>query len=340
MGIIVIDSNSSHLEQVIDILNTSGYGEISAFNSVRDAKKALIGEKHMPLNALLGINLFLIDTSSSMEGLQLIHDLRRSPVYKDTPIIVTNESNRSEAMSSAFAYGANDFISKPVQVVELKARVRSGLRLKFEMERRKAREHELIEVTNQLTDLNELLSNLSLIDSLTSIPNRRCFDETLEQEWRRAARHGGDLTLMMVDVDHFKKYNDTYGHQMGDSCLQDIAKVLGGSLRRPGDLVARYGGEEFAVILPNTSAGQCQALLKTIQTNLAALKIEHVSSSTAKIVTISIGIASVNPHNTSDTADTLVGAADKALYQAKENGRNCYVFADAMSQKIGSKSPA
>ena len=340
MGIVLIDSNSVHLDHIIGVLKTSGYGEIFSFQSISDARKSLIGEKHMALNALLGIDLFMIDATGSQQGLQLIHDLRKSPVYKEIPIIVMSEGNRSEAMSSAFAYGANDFISKPVNITELKARVRSGMRLKFEMERRKARERELIEVTNQLTDLNELLTNLSLIDSLTGIPNRRCFDDTLAQEWRRAARHGGDLTLMMLDVDHFKMYNDTYGHQKGDSCLQDVATAIGKQLRRPGDIVARYGGEEFAIILPNTGAAQTESLLKAVKSALAALKIEHKSSPTAAFVTVSIGVASQTPDQALSEPADLIELADQALYQAKELGRNRFCHAADLVPLDHSSKPA
>ncbi|NRA63919.1 MAG: diguanylate cyclase [Pseudobacteriovorax sp.] len=328
MGILVIDANPIHLDRVIGILKSSGYGEIFSFQSVQDARRSMIGEERTSLNAMLGIDLVLVDVTGDPEGFHFVDKIRRSPVYKDIPVVVMCEGNRSEAISSAFAYGATDFISKPVDITELKARARSGIKLKYEIERRKARERELIEVTNQLSDLNEILANLSLIDALTGIPNRRCFDDTIQQEWRRAARHGGDLALLMIDVDHFKMYNDTYGHQMGDTCLQEVAKTIGQQLRRPGDLLARYGGEEFAIILPNTNAEQTASLQKAIMSAISGLALEHNASPTSDIVTISMGVASVTPDNDINSPQELIQIADQALYKAKESGRNQVYISD------------
>jgi diguanylate cyclase (GGDEF)-like protein len=161
----------------------------------------------------------------------------------------------------------------------------------------------------------------SHIDGLTGIANRRRYDEFLESEFLRARRNGKLLSLIMIDIDHFKLYNDTYGHQAGDVCLTKIAQALHESLHRPGDLVARYGGEEFTAILPCTDRQGAYMIAETMRARVAALQIPHRASPTAGYVTISLGVASQVPKNVGDP-DELQAAADKALYQAKHDGRN------------------
>jgi diguanylate cyclase (GGDEF)-like protein len=165
------------------------------------------------------------------------------------------------------------------------------------------------------------LSRQANLDGLTEIANRRCFDEQFKKEWRRCHREQRPLALMMCDVDHFKLYNDTYGHQMGDECLKHIADALLRVTKRPGDVVARYGGEEFVVILPSTDSDGARQVAEALQDELQRLKIPHASSSVNPYVTLSIGVAGMLP--TRECAlDKLLGIADEALYQAKENGRN------------------
>jgi diguanylate cyclase (GGDEF)-like protein/PAS domain S-box-containing protein len=165
------------------------------------------------------------------------------------------------------------------------------------------------------------LERLSTMDGLTGIANRRHFDEFLDREWRRAARDKGKLSLVMCDIDFFKRYNDTYGHQKGDECLEKVAGVLNGTINRPGDLVARYGGEEFAVVLPDTDREGATRVAQTLQAKIEAMGLPHESSTVNKVVTISLGVATVSPAPGSSPG-TLVAAADQALYQAKHTGRN------------------
>jgi len=173
----------------------------------------------------------------------------------------------------------------------------------------------------ELLEANRELKLLSSLDGLTGIANRRCFDEYLAAEFAGMQKDGRPLSLLMADVDHFKKYNDTYGHQMGDLCLRRVAGVFAETCRRPTDLPARYGGEEFAVVLPDTDSAGAFRVADDIRTEINRLGIPHMASSTRPCVTISIGIATVFSGNTG-TATSIINLADQALYKAKENGRD------------------
>ncbi len=174
-----------------------------------------------------------------------------------------------------------------------------------------------------LTEANETLERLATLDGLTHIPNRRRFDEYLEQEWQRMVREQQPLSLIMFDVDFFKPYNDCLGHQQGDEALIAIAAAATRAVKRAADLLARYGGEEFAVVLPNTRRAGAENVAKAIQEEIAALKIAHPQSSVSDYLTISIGIASVVP-TADQSPEDLIAAADAALYQAKRRGRDRY----------------
>lgn len=172
-----------------------------------------------------------------------------------------------------------------------------------------------------LRETNEILQRLSSIDGLTGIANRRYFDEFLEQEWARGIRHGYSLSLIMFDIDYFKKYNDTYGHQKGDQCLQEVARTSANTFKRTTDLVARYGGEEFSVILPHTEWKEAFRLAEQLRKNIEGMKIPHQASEIAEYVTISVGVATILPNSISASAE-LIEKADQALYLAKRLGRN------------------
>lgn len=168
---------------------------------------------------------------------------------------------------------------------------------------------------------NEQLKVASIMDGLTQIPNRRFFDETFSKEWKRHARENKELALILCDIDYFKPYNDTYGHQTGDKCLKEVARTIQASTLRPGDLAARYGGEEFVLILPSTDLGGAKGVAERVRKGVAALKIPHKGSSVASYVTLSLGFSAVIP-NQNASADRLIELADQALYEAKEGGRN------------------
>jgi len=170
---------------------------------------------------------------------------------------------------------------------------------------------------------NQALHRFANYDGLTQIPNRRRFDEYFQQEWVRMSRQKSSLSLILCDVDFFKKYNDTYGHQAGDSCLQKVAQAMSQAIKRPSDLVARYGGEEFVVILPNTSVEGAIVVAEEIRSQLKILAILHSASDVSKYVTISLGIATIIPV-VDIQAKFLIKTADEALYRAKKEGRNRY----------------
>jgi diguanylate cyclase (GGDEF)-like protein len=178
------------------------------------------------------------------------------------------------------------------------------------------------QANEKLKVLNKHLKKLSYLDGLTQIANRRLFDERLESDYMRAARSTVSLTLIMIDIDYFKLYNDYYGHQAGDKCLKQVAQVIDSNCRRSNDFAARYGGEEFGVILFDAGADDAEKLGKKIQNNLADLSIKHEKSQVSDLVTISVGIASIIP-DPSNSIGNLVESADQALYHAKSIGRNC-----------------
>ena len=180
---------------------------------------------------------------------------------------------------------------------------------------------DITQLYSQVAKANRLLEDLAHVDGLTELGNRRHFDSSLATEWRRAQRDERSLSILMIDVDEFKKFNDTYGHQEGDACLQAVARCIDDRARRPGDLAARYGGEEFALILPSTDAPGAAFLGEALRQAIRDLGIPHAAGS-QQVVTVSIGIASVVPRK-ADGSDALLRAADAALYEAKLAGRDC-----------------
>ena len=177
------------------------------------------------------------------------------------------------------------------------------------------------ELYRQLEQVNQELEELAIIDGLTKIANRRKFDEYIAAEWQRLAREKISLSLILCDIDYFKLYNDTYGHQAGDRCLQQVAQAISKAIKRSADLVARYGGEEFAVILPHTTVEGAEYLAQQIRLQVKALQLPHINSPVDIYLTLSLGVAGCIPERDS-SPDALIAAADASLYQAKELGRN------------------
>ena len=173
----------------------------------------------------------------------------------------------------------------------------------------------------KLTELNEALKQMALIDGLTQIANRRHFDATIAQEWKRLARDKQPMSLLLADIDFFKKYNDHYGHQAGDDCLRQVGKALADTALRPADLVARYGGEEFVILLPNCTLEGALRVGERILDTIRQLGIEHSASSVSPTVTISLGAATLIPDAQTPLKE-LIEQADQALYQSKKTGRN------------------
>lgn len=187
----------------------------------------------------------------------------------------------------------------------------------------------VVAISRDMTEqkaLEQKLAALATIDGLTGLANRRHFDELLESEWERARRDGAALSLLLIDVDHFKKYNDRYGHQAGDACLKSVAQVLAAQALRPADLAARYGGEEFVLLLPDTDAAGCEMIGRRIRDSLAVPGIDHELNLPSRKVTVSIGGATVNRQTAQTQRSSLIEAADRALYSAKDAGRDRMVM--------------
>lgn len=186
----------------------------------------------------------------------------------------------------------------------------------------------------KLRELAVELESQTLVDGLTGIANRRRFDLHLDDEFRRAKRNVSQLSLIMIDVDSFKDYNDNYGHQRGDECLVQIAAALSRVLHRSRDLAARYGGEEFTVILPDTNEDGALQIAESMRAEVEALMLEHAYSAVGGHVTVSLGVSTTTPEHT-DQSSSLIHAADRALYQAKRSGRNCVVVYSEQKKNAG-----
>lgn len=249
-----------------------------------------------------------------VDGFDVAREMRALEEGQDwSAIIFLTSMSKDEDLARGIEAGGDDYLMKPISEVVLRAKVRAMRRL-VEMQRA------LVDVTRQLNSANKELQRLSTTDGLTGIANRRLFDELLQHEWRRCARVKKPLSLIMLDIDFFKQYNDTYGHQLGDLCLKSVASQVVRSASRPGDLAARYGGEEFALVLGETDMDGAKWVANHIRQHVAELRLKHASSPSG-YVTVSCGVSSVVPHDKL-SIETLLKSADRALYQAKGMGRD------------------
>ena len=241
------------------------------------------------------------------------------------PILIITALDDSESVDRAFEVGATDYITKPIHWPVLLQRVKRLLQTRWAMNELKRQIEKERLLTEQLEIANQKLKKIASVDELTQIANRRSFDLYLKREWHRMSREKAYLSLMLCDVDFFKFYNDTYGHQAGDRCLQKVASVLKQNAKRPADLVARYGGEEFVIVLSRTTAKGAMEIGENIRQEIKELEISHASSQISPVVTVSIGIASIVPIP-NFPAEKLIAKADEALYWAKEQGRDRVVL--------------
>lgn len=326
MPILVIDDDKDFARLLkIRLKAANGY-EVCLAHSVQAAFERL----GIPAAATsTDIELILMDVNlPDLGGIEACRQIKNHPVGQDIPIIIITGYDDLVNLEAAFDAGAADYIAKPFDSVNLMARIRSALDLKRETDTHKQREQELLERTHQLETANEQLRRLSSLDGLTGVANRRQFDITIRQEFQRARRNQTSLSVIMIDIDNFKAYNDIYGHQAGDNCLRQVSVVLGVVLKRPNDLLARYGGEEFAVILPDTNEEGAKNLAEVLRQAVEGLKIPHrLASQNTPVITISLGVATRVPRQ-EDEYHSLIAAADKALYQSKRAGRNCVTVAD------------
>jgi diguanylate cyclase (GGDEF)-like protein len=271
------------------------------FQADHKVSMATSGEQALALCLSQRPDLVLLDVvMPGMDGFEVCARLKADDATKDIPVIFVTAYNDEEAETHGLDVGAVDFISKPVNPRIVRARVKTHLTMKRQ---------------------SDLLRGMVYIDGLTGVCNRRYFDEHLKREWDRAARLGASLSVALVDVDLFKRYNDHYGHQAGDECLRRVAAAMSASLKRPADIVARYGGEEFALLLPDTDAEGALHLANQVRQRLLEAHIDHADSSVGPLLTVSVGVCARPPEGVGGCA-ALLREADAQLYLAKSRGRD------------------
>lgn len=317
--ILLVDDLPENLKLLTDLLSKYGY----------KVRSATSGRRAMKTVKLKRPDIILLDIKMpEMDGYQVCQSFKSDPDLCDIPILFISALNDTFDKVKAFQSGGVDYITKPFQIEEVVARLEAHLTiqkqqkiLQIEIAKREQIELALQEKNQQLQEANHKLELLANLDGLTQIANRRRFDDYLTLEWKRHRREQNPLSLVLIDIDYFKRYNDNHGHQAGDHCLIQVAQAIATVLQRPTDLVARYGGEEFAVILSNTHGEGALRVATAIQMAIASLKILHGDSDVSDHVTLSMGIASLVPA-WDQGSETIIFYADQALYRAKKQGRN------------------
>lgn len=288
--LLIVDDEKQNRLLLTELFGTT-YKIIQAKNGVQALEKA---RQHRP-------DLILLDVlMPEMDGMGVLRELKRDDATRLIPVIFITALSSATDEENGLNLGAVDYISKPFHPPIVRVRVRNQL---------------------QLVHQRRLLEQLASLDGLTGIPNRRQFDATLLKEWHRCQRNRQPLSLIVADVDFFKKYNDALGHAAGDRVLQEVAATLRQAARRPGDLVARYGGEEFVLLLPETNATGAQALAEGLQQLLHSKAFAHPNSSLGPWLTMSMGGNTIVPSPTALDPE-FFALADAALYRAKHQGRN------------------
>lgn len=330
MSILIVDDSKLILRCTEHQLMSAGFSDIDSLNSGEQAFSFLHqGDNYKRVDLIL-MDVFMEGAS----GISVCKAIKQDPKFKDIQVMIMTSDTSEEILQQSFDAGAIDYIAKPIRKTELLARVNSAIKLKKEMDKVKAREQELLQVKSKLELANLELARLVSLDGLTGIPNRRSFDQTIVTEWQRAYDEDTTLGLIMIDIDCFKLFNDTYGHQAGDICLQRVAFTIRQSLKGSFDFVARYGGEEFAVILPSTGSEMTNRIAEKIRIRIQELEMPHETSLVpVGVITVSLGIAAFSPRKIGTNAWTvLVEAADQALYMAKKNGGNAVAQEDSLQR--------
>ncbi len=303
--VLIIDDEPSNIHVLSEILKDA-YRVVFSMSGVDGIQ---VAAKNQPDIILLDVNM------PHMDGFHTCLRLKQHPALKDIPVIFVTMMGALDDEVKGFEVGAVDYITRPLHAVTVIKRIQTHLRIK---------------------DHWHALQDMILLDGLTGLANRRGFGVAFDREWRRAVRKHYPFSLIMADIDHFKAYNDHYGHTAGDNCLRIVAGVFRRQMQRPNDLAARYGGEEIVCLLPDTDAAGAYQVTKRLQASLAASSIPHAASPIAKIVTISFGIATATADACIEPND-LLHFADQLLYQAKGSGKNRWV-AGVLQQPTGSSA--
>ncbi|MDX5363986.1 MAG: diguanylate cyclase [Pseudazoarcus pumilus] len=314
MKVLVVEDTVTSATLICQMLGKMGLSTVHARNG-EEGIKAFLREKP---------DLVLLDViMPDLDGFDVARRIRQGEQGVEwTPIIFLSARANDEDLAHGIAAGGDDYLIKPVSEIVLRAKVDA-------MRRIATMRTTLVDLTRKLDEANRELERLNAIDGLTGVANRRRFDEALHNEWRRAARGSHPLSLLLIDVDEFKAFNDGNGHLAGDECLRDLARLLEASLKRPSDLVARYGGEEFAVILPETDALGARQVADSLLAAVREAAIPHGYSPVSPFLTISLGIATAVPERGDEGGhEMLITVADEALYKAKHAGRDRVVQAD------------
>ncbi len=289
------------------------------FSADHQVLMATSGEQALDLCATRQPDLVLLDVvMPGMDGYEVCRRLKAHQTTCDIPVVFVTSHNDEEAETRGLDAGAVDFISKPINPAIVRARVKTHLTLKAQ---------------------SDLLRQWVYIDGLTGVHNRRYFDERFEIEWAQSVRNGTPLSVILLDVDFFKRYNDRYGHQAGDDCLRRVASTLKTTLKRSGDLIARYGGEEFVCLLPNTDLSGALTLARILGQKVFDQQIEHADSPVMPVITSSLGVCCKREGACDDSASAFLREADVQLYAAKMQGRNQVCGAELNPPKAQSKHP-
>ncbi len=299
--ILLVEDNKTQANIIQDYLTKNGYDVVIAVDGISGFRSA----KAEP------VDLILLDrVLPDMDGSEVCRWMKLDPDTRDIPVIMLTAKSASQDRVSGLEAGADDYLPKPFDETELNARIYARLRAKIQQD-------ELKKKNRQLEDMLTKVENLAVMDPLTGLYNRRRFEAILGSEFRRSVRYQSALSLMMLDIDHFKSINDTYGHQIGDVVLKECAKLFQTMIRQV-DTAARYGGEEFVVLSPNITKSEAARAAERIR---KAVETHAFPGLDGKSITISIGIAAM-PAEDIDSEDKLVHAADMAMYEAKKRGRN------------------
>ena len=310
MKILLVDDSLSERMVMSERLQSLGHEVVCGGN----------GKEALELYGVHAPDLLLMDVvMPAMDGYQAATMLRQQHPEDWVPIIFLSANAGAEDIASGISAGGDDYLTKPIHERILEAKLSA-------MQRIAEMRQKLIATTRELADANAQLQLLAERDGLTGLANRRELDRRLECENARCARRNGPISIIMTDLDEFKAYNDHYGHLAGDSCLKKIAKLLQREVKRPGDLVGRYGGEEFCILLPDTEQRGALRIAEKLRQTVASAAIPHVASDSGH-VTISLGVAS-QQRALADSVHQLLYNADKALYRAKQLGRNRTVLFD------------
>lgn len=312
LKVLVVEDSKVTIKVLLNYLRRMGIDHPLVAESGSDALEICRNERP---------DLILLDAQlPDIDGFDVARNIRALEGSVDwTAIIFLTSKNTDDDLARGIDAGGDDYLMKPVSEVVLHAKIRA-------MQRLVGMQRELVLVTDELNSANKELLRLSTMDGLTGISNRRMYDDYGKREWRRCERMKQPISLVLVDVDHFKLFNDQYGHQAGDECLKSVASQVAKIGQRPTDLVARYGGEEFVLVLGETSADGARWLASRLCQKIAELNIPHHAAST-RHVTVSCGVACVIPDD-DRSLDVLLKSADRALYRAKAAGRDRVVVCD------------